>query len=245
MKKTLGRAFIPLSKLETIIVEIEAMLNDRPLTYVSSDITDPEALTAAHLIYGRRILFVPNTTEEIIDPTYMSGWDVRKQVDTHSQLIQQFWSHWRRGYLTALRKLHKTTGHNKQLIKKGDVVVHDNTPRLQWKLAIIEDLIKGNDGLVLAAHIRTENCRTTKPIVKLYPLEVANSDDQSPVDSTEQQTDDHPDEGTSADVDCPAELDSSSGQPNICKRRVAATKALRKMIKWIDVHCCPPEDVQN
>ena len=52
-------------------------------------------------------------------------------------------------------------------------------------------------------------------------------------------------EGTSADVDCPAELDLSSGQPNVRTRRVAATKALRKMMEWTDVLSCPPEDVEN
>jgi len=35
IKKTLGRAFVTLQQLETIVIEIEAMLNDRPLTYVS------------------------------------------------------------------------------------------------------------------------------------------------------------------------------------------------------------------
>ena len=32
MKETLGRAFVTLPKLEIVIVEIEAMLNDRILT---------------------------------------------------------------------------------------------------------------------------------------------------------------------------------------------------------------------
>ena len=54
LKKTLGRAFVTLNQLETIIVEIEAMLNDRPLTYVSPDLTDPQPLTPSpsHLLYG-------------------------------------------------------------------------------------------------------------------------------------------------------------------------------------------------
>ena len=45
IKKTLGRAFVTLQQLETIVTEIEAMLNDRPLTYVSPDLSDPEPLT--------------------------------------------------------------------------------------------------------------------------------------------------------------------------------------------------------
>ena len=40
----------------------------------------------------------------------------------------------------------------------------------------MEDLIKGNDGLFQATHVRTENYRTTRPIVKLYLLEVSSCD---------------------------------------------------------------------
>ena len=53
VKKVLGRAFVSLSTLQTITTEIEAHLNNRPLTYVSSDIDDPEPLTPAHLLYSR------------------------------------------------------------------------------------------------------------------------------------------------------------------------------------------------
>ena len=69
-----------LQKLEAIIIEIEAMLNDRPLTYVSSDISDPEPLTPAHLIYGR-IQSVPHTLDdpdEVNDPTYLNEQDIKE-----------------------------------------------------------------------------------------------------------------------------------------------------------------------
>ena len=56
VKKMLGGAFITLLQLQTIVVEIEAMLNYKPLTYVYSDISDPEPLTLSHLSCGRRIL---------------------------------------------------------------------------------------------------------------------------------------------------------------------------------------------
>ena len=48
IKKVLGRARISLFALQTLVTEIEAVLNDRPLTYVSSDVNDPEPLTPAH-----------------------------------------------------------------------------------------------------------------------------------------------------------------------------------------------------
>ena len=149
--------------------------------------------------------------------------------------------------MTVLREFHRSTGHNKQVIRKKDiVVVHDDAPRLHWKLAIVEEPIKGNDGLVCAARIRTDNCTTTRPIVKLYPLEVM-SNDQSPVECTEQPADEHPaetTETTTTDVR-PAEIDSSSDQSIIPTRRAAATTALRRMKEWTDMLCCPLEDVEK
>ena len=38
---------------------------------------------------------------------------------------------WKREYLTALKETHKVTGNNEQRVK-------DDTPRIKWKLAVIE-----------------------------------------------------------------------------------------------------------
>ena len=55
LKKVLGRRFVSLETLQTIVTEIEAVMNDRPLTHVSSSIDDLEPLTPSHLLYGRNI----------------------------------------------------------------------------------------------------------------------------------------------------------------------------------------------
>jgi len=83
---------------------------------------------------------------------------IRKRV---SKQTKQFWVRWKNECLTSLREFHKSSGHNEQqVIKGGDVViVHDDKARLHWKLAIVEDLIKGEDGFVRAANIRMGNHR--------------------------------------------------------------------------------------
>ena len=76
-------------------------------------------------------------------------------------------------YLTGLREFYRTTGSNKQTVKVGDIVlIHDDTPRVQWKLAMFEEVNKGTDGLIRSAIVRTASGRTNRPIAKLYPLEV-------------------------------------------------------------------------
>jgi len=123
------------------------MLNDRPLTYVFSDLSDPKPLTPSCLLYGRRLQRFPYGLEDpgdMDDPDFFTSGMIKKQVDKQTQVIRQFWVRWRSEYFTSLREFHKSTGHNKQVINKGDVVIiHDDKARLYWKLAIVEDLIQG------------------------------------------------------------------------------------------------------
>ena len=59
MFRSLGKASITLTELQTLAVEVEAILNDRPITSVSSDCVDEEPLAPSHLLNGRRIASLP------------------------------------------------------------------------------------------------------------------------------------------------------------------------------------------
>ena len=52
LKKILGHTFTTLPDHQMLIVEIEAIFNDRPLTILLSDDTDPELLTPSYFICG-------------------------------------------------------------------------------------------------------------------------------------------------------------------------------------------------
>jgi len=90
---------------------------------------------------------------------------MRKQVDNHTRILNHLESQWKREYLTSLREFHKACEHNKQLVRKGDVVlIHDEKPRLNWKLAVIEALLMGNDGFARTANVCTGNYVKSRPI---------------------------------------------------------------------------------
>ena len=80
LKKVLGRSHIRLPALQTMITEIEAVLNDRPLTYTSSDIADPQPLTPAHLLYGRKMIQLSHEcqADDLSDPDYNDNSQLRK-----------------------------------------------------------------------------------------------------------------------------------------------------------------------
>ena len=84
---------------------------------------------------------------------------------------------WKCEYLTALRETFKVTGNNEHRVKIGDVVlIHEDKPRIMWKLAVIKGVNKGADGLIRSADIQTTTCKTNWPIAPLYPLEVTASE---------------------------------------------------------------------
>ena len=58
-------------------------------------------------------------------------------------------------------------------MKVGDVVlIHDDNPRVSWKLALVTSINRGRDGLVRSVNLRTANGTTNRPITRLHPLEV-------------------------------------------------------------------------
>ena len=238
LKKTLGRTYATLESLQTIIVEIEALLNDRPLTHVSPDLRDPEPITPAHLLCGKRITTLPHCTmelDELDDPDFGDVSDLRRRARAQALIVKHFWTRWKREYLTALRETHNVTGNNEQRVKIGDVVlVHDDTPRIKWRLAVIEGVNKGADGLIRSADIRTTTGKTNRPIARLYPLEVTAS--ETAKRTTSQTNNTEPSTPSAIDADVPA-----------CTRpiRDAAKKGREQMKQWTTSLRGPPEDVTD
>ena len=177
IKKVLGRSYVSLLDLQAIVVEIEAILNNQPLTYVSPDLCNLEPLTLAHLLYGRRIVSLPHLLvdkDNIRDPDYGFDCKVKKRARTLSFLLNQFWKRWKTEYLTSLNESNRLTGNNNQVVKKEEVVlVHDDGPRANWRLAVVIDVVTGHDRLIRSVHIHTNTGRTNHPISRLYPLEIS------------------------------------------------------------------------
>lgn len=179
IRKVIGKQKITAKELRTLVTDVEAFLNDRPLTYVSPDLSDGEPLTPSHLLMGHRIIRLPIASIpddfDPADPTYgmlqdeLAKWAVRRAL-----LLDQMWRRWTHEYLTALREFHQATvGQHHETIRTGDIVlVHDELPRFRWKMAIVDELIRSEDGQVRAAFVRTKNGRASRPLQKLFPIEV-------------------------------------------------------------------------
>lgn len=237
----LGRTFTTLPILQTLIVEVEAVLNDRPLTYLSSDIKDLQPLTPSNLIYGHRIVMLPHLLcedDETTDESFQIGGSdtlLRRRAKTQALLMKHFWVRWKQEYLTSLREFHRTTGRNDQNVNVGEVVlIHDDIPRVHWKLAVIKEVVKGKDGLIRSAVIRTANGITNRPITKLYPMEITATVPTESAPQTEQDL----------VMDNGDKQDEMTGCSTVSARK-AATRARERLSEWSQILGAPPEDVEE
>ena len=136
VKKTVGRTILDYDELLTAVVEMEAVINARPLTYVYNDKESPSSpLTQSYLINGRRVAIVSNNQHFEIVSVNKS---LTRRVKHHQRLLQQCTSRWKHEYLLSLRERanEKWNGQNKE-----SQISVDLTIRNFWKLAKFEELL--------------------------------------------------------------------------------------------------------
>ena len=176
LKKVVGHKRLTYEELLTILVEIEAVINNRPLTYVDENDLD-QVLTPSHLFCGRRTLDL--ATDSNTDPVEIGRNDGVKRMRLVHSIIEHFWRRWSKEYLVDLRESHKMRTKQKKLkIDEGDVVLihEDHVKRNKWRLGRIKEVTSGGDGIIRGAVLKT--CREGKegqikrPLQKLYPLEL-------------------------------------------------------------------------
>ena len=93
-----------------------------------------------------------------------------RRMKYHQRLLEQFANHWRRVHLLSLREhyLVKRWKASRPHVKVGDVVLlyDDGTKRAFWKLAIVNELLEGNDDKARAAVIKVRSDKGPAKLLK-------------------------------------------------------------------------------
>ena len=198
-------------ELLTAVVEIEAVINSRPLSYVSfTDFEEP--LNPSHLLVGRRLLNLPDHLGYVCDPDdedfEVNPSQLTKRMKHLASVLNHFWGRWRSEYLNELRESHrymaKKVSHPLHITKGDVVIVHDEAlPRGLWKLGQIQEVFIGRDGLPRSALVRVatrdrQHTLLKRPLQLLYPLEIHEPEplkapsENVPIVSRDEQTSDTP-----------------------------------------------------
>ena len=165
LKFTLGGHVVADVVLQTLLTEVERVLNRRAPTANSDGPSDFEPLTHAHFLMQRKAICLPPGVFDKTD-MYKKKW---RQVQ---YLANLFWERWLKEYLPSLQPRAKW---RKALpnVKPNALVllVNDNTPRGHWNLGRVIETYPGPDGLVRTVKVKTKDSVYVRPIQKLCLLE--------------------------------------------------------------------------
>ncbi|XP_041978155.1 uncharacterized protein LOC121732361 isoform X6 [Aricia agestis] len=165
LRRVLSLTHLTYEELSTCLIQIEAILNSRPLTPLSSDPSDLSFLTPSHFLLGRAqsSIIRPGLTEHNIHRL--------QRFDRIEKLRQHFWQRYSHEYVSLLQQRTKWQTGGQDLKVGAMVLVRDvNLPPLLWLLGRVVAVKPGTDGRSRVADIRTKKGTITRAYNNIVPL---------------------------------------------------------------------------
>ena len=166
LKRIVGESKLTFEEMTTVLCQIEACLNSRPL-FTALDANDDDGispLTPGHFLIGRPLEALPD--HAATTPIFpLKRWRLC-QV-----LTQHFWKRWSTKYLNTLQRFNKWRLPRRNLSIGDVVLIKDNrAPPCQWPLGLITKTHPGPDHMVRVVTVKTKAGTFLRPIVKLCLL---------------------------------------------------------------------------
>ncbi|XP_049875316.1 uncharacterized protein LOC126373281 isoform X1 [Pectinophora gossypiella] len=152
LKRVVGKALLTYEQLNTVLTEIEGVLNSRPLTAVTADPNDFSFLSPGHFLTGAPLNTYPERDVSNTRINLLKFWSIAVNMK------QLFWKYWSRNYLNLLQCRPKWRK-DMPNVTIGSLVIlcNDNTQPLYWPMARITNVFPGKDGKVRAVELQTAN----------------------------------------------------------------------------------------
>ncbi len=165
LRRVLGSRLVKQAHLEVLLVEVEAILNDRPLTYLSDDHDDLRCLTPSCFLRDLPIAVLPEVEVS-------SGAGLRVNWKKLHKMNEELRSRFRKEYLGQL--VHRGKTKKTTVLSPGDVVLveMENQKKVDWPMGVILETYPGRDENIRVARIKTNKGTMVRPLQRLFPLEV-------------------------------------------------------------------------
>lgn len=171
LHKTIGHGMLSWGELEEVLLDVETTLNNRPLGYMEDDVQLPTLTPNTMLFLKPDAVELPEK-----DPTNIGERGLRRRVRYLNKCKDEVWKRWYNEYLKSLRERHRIVHDTAPLeLKEGEVVIvrSEERNRGRWPLGIVTELIRGRDGIVRGAKLRSGTGYIERAVQHLYPLELS------------------------------------------------------------------------
>ncbi|UYV74622.1 hypothetical protein LAZ67_12000313, partial [Cordylochernes scorpioides] len=168
LKRMLGTSTLTYQQLMTLLCHAEAVMNGRPMTYVSDDPNDLVTISPSMFLQEQTDVEFPECQNMGSNPT-------TQKLRHLNKLREELKSRFRKEYLSLLVQRNRRIYNPK--LQAGDVVLvgMDNKKRNFWPLAVIEEILFGRDGVNRLVKVKTAVGTFLRLIQKIYPLEISST----------------------------------------------------------------------
>lgn len=204
IRRILGKKSVDLEELQTLLCDVEATLNQRPLTYASDRKEELMPLCPIHFIKD-------NPHHNLPEADAVDAGALRKNLKLCQTLREALRVRFRKEYLGQLQH---HAGQKERTVKVGDVVIveDDNRKRLEWSLGVVVEVYPGRDGRIRKAWVKTKDGFFVRAVQRLFLMEVAEPEKK--------------------DEECPEGNEPSTSQPevDIDKKEEKVSRFGRKLV---------------
>lgn len=165
LKRVISSHILNFESFYTVLTQIEAVLNSRPISPISNSPNDLNPLTPAHFLIGRNLTTLPDEDVTDIPINRLSKYKLLQSI------VQSFWKRWSREYLHTLQQRSRWNKQNNN-VKIGDLalIIEENLPPMSWRLGRIVKLHSGDDKIVRVVTLKVQGGETKRSVSKLCVL---------------------------------------------------------------------------
>ncbi|XP_015122055.1 nuclear pore complex protein Nup54 [Diachasma alloeum] len=167
LRRTITTSTLTYEEFTTLLIQVEAILNSRPLCPLTNDPQDTSALTPGHLIIGEPLMTVPEPSLQQITTDRLNRWQII------TQRIQNFWEHWERECIHRYQQIYRWRQPTNEINIGSLVLITDERePPAKWPLARVIEIHPGQDNLTRVVTLRKGHQKMQRAIHRLVPLPI-------------------------------------------------------------------------
>lgn len=148
-----------------MLIEIEGILNSKPLGYTSSNAADPDLITPNLLLMGRPDSSLPQVIYPQSELLSQRHWH-------HSQILaDHFWKWFMEFYLPGLQTRSKWQLESPHIMVGTTVMIVDpQLPRALWPIGQVSQVFSGVDNRIRTVEVKVKDKFYIRPVAKVIQL---------------------------------------------------------------------------
>ena len=179
LKKILGKSRINVDEMSTLLKEVEAQVNSRPLCSPSDEPLEQNYLTPASFLIGRPTMNMPLKPRLTTNLRFPQR-ELNRLLKQQNKYLESIWRTWREQYLRNLGTVgNKVNSSDCVTVGELVLVANQNLPRTVWEVGVVTKLKESKDGRVRTVYLNTAKGQIARSVQHLSRLEADSIEDYS------------------------------------------------------------------